>query len=77
MCLPGLALHLSTVGPAQGSWQEPRNKPHVFLWRRQQWPPVVICLVFCRDFKSCLGVQQKIGDFDGIKVSKWVKELLH
>lgn len=42
MYLPGLAIYLLGVRPAQGSWQEPKNKPHVFLWRRQQWPLIVI-----------------------------------
>lgn len=75
--LPVLALCFLGVGPAQRSWEEPRNKPHVFLWRRQQRPLVVMCLVFCRNFKSCLGVQWKICHFNGVKVSKRVEELLH
>lgn len=54
-----------------------QTEKHVFLWRRQQWPPVVIPLVFCRKVKSCLGGQWKIHEFSGVKASNWVKELLH
>lgn len=74
---PRMASFPSGVGPASALGRIQAEKLTLFLWRRQQWPPVVIPLVFCRKVKSCLGGQWKIYEFTGVKASNWVKELLH